>query len=212
MRDRWASRHGCSLPSLRIMPEQYVLTQPQQCRDFFARHGPRGGVAAPAASASVAATAEGEGPRVWYLKQASGAYTKLHSAKGLSLHAARNLSALHARFGSCSGLGESRDEYMVQAEVPPLLLPGRRKCDLRAFLLVGRASPLFAFAYDGFLRIASAAYSPEGWASQITNAEWGEGVVSMTHEEHYWSLDTLQQFLTRCVTAHWALLPMVYGS
>ena len=41
MRDRWASRHGCSLPSLRLMPEQYVLTQPQQCRDFFARHGPR---------------------------------------------------------------------------------------------------------------------------------------------------------------------------
>jgi hypothetical protein len=96
-----------------------------------------------------------------------------------------------------------------------------RKWDFRAFMLVGRASPLYAFSYrSGFLRIASAPYPTAvtantktsgsepsfgdageaealvNWASQITNAEFGFGMSSMEFDDHYWSFEQLQHYLS----------------
>jgi hypothetical protein len=101
VRSRLARRHGCALAALPLMPEQHLLTDPAECRRFFAGDGrPRDPRA-----------------QTWFLKQASGAYKSLHAGHGIWLHPAANVSALRARFGGCAAAGPGRDDYILQAEV-----------------------------------------------------------------------------------------------
>eukprot|EP01047_Picozoa_sp_COSAG01_P055482 COSAG01_NODE_6182_length_3805_cov_3.174852_4_plen_366_part_00 len=158
LKQELAASHGCQLSSLPLFPEQYVLTIPSQCHAFFKRFSDSGTQQA----------------HTWILKQASGDYRYLHATHGIQLVRSDNASAmeaLHARFGGCAvppsntprtgGVGQRRQQqsehFILQAEVVPLLLGSRadplapwlRKFDFRAFMLVARTAPLFAFAHDG---------------------------------------------------------------
>lgn len=58
----------------------------------------------------------------------------------------------------------------------------------------------YAFAYDGFLRLASAPYTAttqKEWKTQVTNAEFGSSLKSISYDDHYWSFEQLQEFLTK---------------
>ena len=185
LKQQWARRHGCNLSTIPLFPEQYLITEPQQCRTFFEH-------------------AAHEGPRTWFLKQASGEYKFLHATHGLTLIRSTNTSAMVAlrqRFSfACDDRGTASvhtNQFIVQTEVKPLLL-NNRKFDYRAFLLVARTEPLFAFYHDGFLRVASEDYGvvgDSGYRAIVTNAEFGKNLKSISHDDHYWSLQRLQAYL-----------------
>eukprot|EP01045_Picozoa_sp_COSAG04_P041440 COSAG04_NODE_12596_length_645_cov_0.619048_1_plen_195_part_10 len=90
---------GCEVAALAtpLFPEQYVLTDPVQCVEFFQRY-----MYYRRSRKQRNQPGQWHVPRVWFLKQASGAYRYLHAAKGIEIFINRpeNLTSLWHRFGS----------------------------------------------------------------------------------------------------------------
>eukprot|EP01052_Picozoa_sp_SAG31_P063765 SAG31_NODE_22680_length_520_cov_0.862233_1_plen_172_part_11 len=143
----FAEHSGCTagaqtghLSKLPFMPEQYLLTDCKECKNFWA-----------------AADSYPTQPRTWYVKTAMGASAKLHAAHGIEIHT--NLTQLRKDYGDCRAAtdganGPRAAHYIAQAEIQPLLVHadysldgpqtprlGFRKFDFRCFLVISRAHP-----------------------------------------------------------------------
>ena len=117
---RWVQRHGCALHQLRVMPEQYLLSEPHECAAFFSRYPTSGrshsaSVARPPRQFATQNMPKGHGlldGGVWFLKDG----TK-HGSRGISLHT--NSSSVRAAFGPCPSAGGAAPTAAVAAPPKP---------------------------------------------------------------------------------------------
>ena len=91
---QWVQAHGCELNRLQILPEQFLLSDPAECEEFFRKYADT----TDSTTASHGAT--------WFLKDG----TK-HGSRGISVH--RNASSVRAAFGECPLSGDSGAETPV---------------------------------------------------------------------------------------------------
>ena len=76
---RWVRQHGCEMDELHIMPEQFLLSEPDECEAFMTKYK---------------TSSEKGASDVWFLKDG----TK-HGSRGISIH--KNSSSVRAAFGAC---------------------------------------------------------------------------------------------------------------
>lgn len=158
---------GCSLENLKLVPKSFLLSDENECLDFFIHISKKSKSA-------------------WIVKPYGG-----YGGQNIEIY---NLaSPMIKKFGKC----DKRYQYLAQEYLPNLLLLNGRKFDVRAYILIARTNPYFLFYHPGYLRVAISKFSAgAGKEVHLTNTHVQSHVNGFTMNDHFWSFSTLQQYIS----------------
>jgi hypothetical protein len=175
---------SCTLNEAQLQPEQYLMSDANECRDFFDTKLGTPGM-------GWGANAEAE---TWFVKGDE------HGARGIRV--VKDPTKLREEFGACSppvANGGSK-HFIVQRAVAPLLL-GQKKMDFRVFMIVMRTSPLLVYMHEPsiYIRLANADYSDKEYSldAMVTQAymKTADSTAGINVEQHYWNVSRLEKYL-----------------
>ena len=170
---RLVSSFGCTLDQLNLIPKSFLASEESDCFDFFLYAAKRL-------------------KTKWVLKPYGGVC-------GNGIEFFQDTSSMVTRLNHKCGVKSNwrENQYIIQEYLPNLLLLNGRKFDIRAFVLIARTDPYFLYYHPGYLRVAMAKHTKAaGREAQLTNTHVQGSIDGFTPEEHFWSFDRLQQYIS----------------
>lgn len=163
---KFVSTYGCSLDHLKLIPKSFLLSEENECLDFFIHISKKS-------------------RNAWIIKPYGG-----YGGQNIEIYNAA--SPMIKKFGKC----DRSHQYLAQEYLPNLLLLNGRKFDVRAYILIARTNPYFLFYHPGYLRVAIGKFSTgAGKEVHLTNTHVQSHVAGFTMDDHFWSFSTFQQYI-----------------